>query len=109
MGIMAAASAIIGALTSIYSYIKKIKEEQKRVNNLVDDYVNNVRLAIRSERENAATLDRYKEVLKDESKGQRVRVQALKEINKMMGTSFSTDALDKTKMKLYFLFFVIAL
>lgn len=97
MGIMAAASAIIGALTSIYSYIKKIKEEQKRVNNLVDDYVNNVRLAIRSERENAATLDRYKEVLKDESKGQRVRVQALKEINKMMGTSFSTDALDKTK------------
>lgn len=97
LGIAALVGAIIGALTAVISYIKKIREEWKRVNNIVKDYEKSIELSNQSAEENALLLQKNLKIMQDESKNAVVRANALKEINKLMGTSYTTDALDKTK------------
>lgn len=97
LGITALIGLIIGALTSVISYIKKIRDEQKRVNGLVDEYTKSIQQANQSVEENSLILQKNLDIMRDESRSATARANALKEINKMMGTSYSTDALDKTK------------
>ena len=97
LGAVAAISAIIGGLTAIYSYIKKIKEEQKRVNAIFSEYQESLKLSNQSVEENSKLLSKNLEIMQDETRNPVVRRNALAEINKMMGTSYNTDALEKTK------------
>ena len=97
LGWTALIGAIIGLLTTVYSYIKKIRDEWKKVGSIVDDYKKSIELSNESVKENAALLNRNLRIMQDESRSAIVRANALKEINKMMGTSYTTDALDKTK------------
>ena len=97
MGAMAVVSAVIAGLTAIYSYWKKIHDEQKRVNGLVDEYKKSLQLSSQSVDENSRLLQKNVAIMQDETKNAIVRKNALAEINKMMGTSYTTDALDKTK------------
>lgn len=97
MGAMAVVSAAIAGLTAIYSYWKKIHDEQKRVNGLVDEYKKSLQLSSQSVDENSRLLQKNVAIMQDETKNAIVRKNALAEINKMMGTSYTTDALDKTK------------
>lgn len=97
LGWTALISAILGALTAVYSYIKKIRDEWKKVENIVTDYQKAVELSNQSVAENANMLNKNLQIMQDGTKSTLVRANALKEINKLMGTSFTTDALDKTK------------
>ena len=97
MGIAALASAIIGVLMSIITYLVNIRKEWKRINGLVDDYKNRVQLSNEQVEENATKLLSNLRILQDENKAATQRVAALKEINKLTGSNFTVDALDKTK------------
>ena len=97
IGWAAIVSAIIGAAMSVLSYVKQIKDEWKRINNLVNDFKEDVNGLNASVETNAKLLRSQMRILDDESKSSPVRYNALQEINKMTGNNFSIDALDKTK------------
>ena len=97
LGITALVGILIGAVTAIYSYIKKIRDEWKRVNSIVDDYTKYIETSNNSVKESNAMLERNLKIMQDEAKSDIARVNALKEINKLMGTTYNKDALDKTK------------
>ena len=101
MGIAGIISAVLAGLTAIYSYFKKFRDEQKRINGLAKEYVDSVKLASQSVAESNNLLQSHLRILENDAdtseKNLRARKRALSEINKMMGTKFNTDALDKTK------------
>ena len=97
MGIMAIASAIIGAVASIYTYIKNIRDEHKRINGLVGEYKDRVRISSEEVEKNSAILRANLKIAHDENRTMTSRISALKEINKLTGSKYTTDALDKTK------------
>lgn len=101
LGIAGIISAVLAGLTAIYSYFKKFRDEQKRINGLAKEYVNSVNEASKSVAESNNLLQSHLRILENDAdtseKNLRARKRALSEINKMMGTKFNTDALDKTK------------
>lgn len=97
MGAMAAVSAIIGALTAIYSHLKKIREEWQAINNIVEDYHKEVKTIDTSVAAQEKLLRNNLSILQDTTATERERINALKEINKQMGTTFDKTALDETK------------
>lgn len=90
-------STIIGAVTAIYNYIKNIREEHKRINGLVGEYEDRVRISSEEVEKNAAILRANLKIAHDENRTMTSRISALKEINKLTGSKYTTDALDKTK------------
>lgn len=101
LGIAGIISAVLAGLTAIYSYFKKFRDEQKRINGLVQEYVDSVNMANQSAEESNNLLQSHLRILQNDAdtseKNLKARKRALSEINKMMGTNFNTDALDKTK------------
>lgn len=101
MGSMAVFSALIGVFTAIVSNVKKIREEWKEINNIVNDYEKSVHEVNTNVEAQNNILRSNLAIMQDESKSDVVRLKALKEINKQLGltgeNAFTTDALDKTK------------
>ena len=97
MGAMAIVSAIIGGLTAIWSHVKRIREEWDKINNIVEDYHTEVKKADENVEAQSKTLRANLAILQDTEQSERARLGALKELNKQMGTTFNTEALDKTK------------
>ena len=97
MGAMAVVSAIIGGLTAIYSHAKRIREEWEKINNIYSDYQKEVKKTDDNVVAQEKALRANLAILQDTEKSERARLGALKELNKQMGTSFTSDALDKTK------------
>ena len=97
MGAMAVVSAIIGGLTAIISHVKRIREEWEKINNIYTDYQKEV---AKTDENIAATEKRlrsYLSILSDTTNTEKERLGALKALNKEMGTTFGSDALDKTQ------------
>ena len=93
---MALVGAILGGITAIIDHVKQVKEEWKRINGLVDEYHQAVKDVEVQTSEQEKILISNLNILSDISKGERARLGALKEINKLIGSNFTKDALDKT-------------
>ena len=97
MGAMAVVSAIIGGITAIISHVKRVREEWEKIRNIVNDYHEDVKKTDEGLLANEKILRSNLAIIQDTTKEERQRLGALKELNKQMGTSFNSDALDKTK------------
>ena len=97
MGAMAVVSAIIGGLTAIISHVKRIREEWEKINNIVNDYHEDVKKTDEGLLANEKILRTNLAILEDTTKSEKQRLGALRELNKEMGTAFGKDTLDKTK------------
>lgn len=96
MGIMAIVSAIIGAITTYVSYLKEMREEWERINNIVEEHNTAVEKIDTHVESQVKTANSYLRVLSDTNRAERERLNALAQLNKLMGTNFSPEALDKT-------------
>ena len=94
---------LIGAVTTIWSYVSKIKNEIKRIANISKDYANNIEVVKNRTEEEHAKLRNNLKIVKDINAGESARILALKEINKAMGLvgdkAYDLDTLDKVKGK----------
>lgn len=97
MGISALIGLVIGGLTTMITHLKKIKEEWKKIHSIVEDYHNEVQKTDDSLVANEKVLRNNLAILQDTSNSERVRLNALNELNKQMGTSYNKEALDATK------------
>lgn len=97
MGTMAVVSAIIGGLTAIYSHVKKIREEWNEINNIYENYQKEVNATDTNIASQEKILRSNLAIVQDTAASERQRIGALKEINKLTGSSFGKDALDDTK------------
>ena len=97
LGWMALVSAIIGAITSIISYMKDMKAKWEEIRGIVNDYKRDVEQVDVESTKSEKILRSYLKTLQDTKKSEQSRINALKEINKLMGTNYTKDALDKTK------------
>ena len=97
LGWMALVSALIGAITSIISYMQDMKAKWKEISNIVKDYERDVAQVDVESAKSEKILRSYLKTLQDTKKSEQSRLNALKEINKLMGTNYTKDALDKTK------------
>ena len=97
LGWMALVSAIIGAITSIISYMKDMKAKWEEIRNIVKDYERDVAQVDVESAKSEKILRSYLKTLQDTKKSEQSRLNALREINKLMGTNYTSDALDKTK------------
>ena len=97
LGWMAFVSAVLGAITSLISYLQDMKAKWKEINNIVKDYERDVAQVDVESAKSEKILRSYLKTLQDTKKSEQSRLNALKEINKLMGTNYTKDALDKTK------------
>ena len=88
MGAMAVVSAIIGGITAIISHVKRVREEWEKINNIVNDYHNDVQKTDEGLLANEKILRNNLAILQDTTLKDEQRLRALKELNKEMGTSF---------------------
>lgn len=96
MGIMAIVSTLLGFITTYLSYVKEVKKEWERINNIVADHQKAIEKSDTHVEGEIKKANAYYRILSDTNKTERQRLTALKELNKLMGTSFSAEALDKT-------------
>lgn len=90
---------LISALTSVITYIKRVKDDIKEVMNITRDYNAQIEQINKGVSEDAVLLRKRLELVKDTSQAESSRLLALKEINKTMGTSYTLDELDNIKGK----------
>lgn len=97
LGWTALVSAILGAITSIISYMNDVKKKWEEIRNIVKDYERDVAQVDVESEKSGKILESYLRTLNNTNKSEQSRLRALKEINKLMGTNYTKDALDKTK------------
>lgn len=76
---------LISVVTTVWNYMKKIKDEAERIAKISEDYVNDIEVVKKTREAEAAQLKNNLEIVKDVNAAESARVLALKEINKALG------------------------
>lgn len=90
---------LIAAISSVVSYIGRIKKEAKEIAEIANNYKNDIKVITDTSDENITILKNNLKILKNTANAEHARALALKEINKELGTSYKLDELDKVKGK----------
>lgn len=94
---------VIAAITSIVSYVRKVREETERINSIARNYANESDRVKHTKDEEASTLLNNLKIVKDTNQAESARLYALNEINKAMGRvgdkAFQLSELDNVKGK----------
>lgn len=85
MGIMAIVSAIIGAVTKVFTTIKDTRKEWERINSISSDYDKKVAQGQHSVTVQNQELEKYLAIAKDVNRSELERQTALDKVNELMG------------------------
>lgn len=94
---------LISAVVTVLNYMKKVREEAKRIANISEDYVKDIEVVKQTREEEAAKLKNNLKIVKNLENSESSRLLALKEINKSLGLvgkdAYDLKTLDNVKGK----------